>query len=384
MLVNYKLHPDEDVDQRSESGHTKLSSKLSFTHYSKDISEYETSERLRRVEYYLYEVAHKAIPHSRESAKDRAERVYHKECIKIKNISDFYKLAIVIRRNHQEWKNYIADPTISVSRSLQPVAENKALAFCFAVLESLGIVNLDIKKPVFIATPVRGKICLEAKLTLQLAKYTLSLWDSLGRPQVSNEDSSFMSRYVRYIFSSQIASEHISYLGSYFFKMHSLMRDEYFLPINALPQEEDEDTIISRYEIDFWKLIDDASLSMAYDTRDSNTLQSISELFPEYPEIIAESIGAYYWFSIAPPPPPTLSSETIMAFVALQEVLREHFLGDKKHLYIKSDCGEGAIHHSVALKHLYKFPRLRKDFKKAPYVLSLLQRKKYDRNPEGL
>lgn len=387
MFKTKNLHSNADEDQRPASESIKNTLDLAFTQYLNELREYEISQRLRRVEYHLHEVAYKAIPHREESGKDKAKRIYNNTCVKTQNISMFYKLATVIRKNYQEWRKYIADPTMSVSTSFKPVTDNKALAFCFAVLESLGVVNLDIRKPFFIGTPVRGKIFLEAELTMKRADDTLLLWNSLGRPKISSQDPSFMERCERFIFSSPLRflapKCTSSTVGSFFIEIHSLMRDEYFVPINTLSQEANGSTVIGRYEIDFWKLIDDASLSMAYDSCDSNTLQSISELFPEYPEFIAESIGAYYWFSIAPPSRPPYR-ERGMAFLALREALYEHFLGDKKHLYIKSDCGEGAIHHNIALEHLYKFPRLRKDFKKSPNVLSLLQRDKYDRNPEGL
>lgn len=338
----------------------------------------EIVERLRRVDFSLEKVSDELEPQwlKKISLRMEAERVYNKY-FRRTNASLFYYYATLIRRHNDAWELYVSDATNDIPEPLRPLTDNKVLSFCFAALDILGVINLDPAKTFVAGNPIRGIISMEIELTSKHIENILLIWDMLGRPQLGRRND-FLTVVYRMSFSPNFKRNFswycVNYFQSFLMGINELLNNEYFVPIKISIDNTNDRTLNLHYTINFWSMIDNASFTMAFDSNGIDTLDSINELFPEYPEFIAEIIHAYYYRSTVPRDP----TDNFAKLLALREVLYEHFLGGKK---ISIFGGWGEVHHRGALKHLDKFPGITQEFMEHYCVLIGWQRTKYHRNP---
>ena len=362
---------------------------------SEHLSMLEVEERLRRVNFHYYGFAGWG---SREASDDAIKAYARRELddyLRIRNAINFYSAASLIRRNYQEWEIFISDPAKGAPAHLQSLTDNMQLAFCLAALEIQGFISLKPERPFISGESVKGIVQLGAEHTAESAKKIVLLWDLLGRPQIIFEDDRFMDMAFKAFFMNggkyALDSGYTQYPGFVFGDILHVINHDYFVPIMEIPERIDGKISGYRFEFHFWKLIDNASLTMAFDNADCDTLRTIEDLFPEKPELISEIIRAYHYSSYGSP----RGSVEARKITIFREVLCEYFLGVSKVSWLnwgyifplRSRYRDNhTLHHGGALLQLPKFPKLERECKERTFCYHCYSdcASKYSRNPEGL
>lgn len=363
---------------------------------SEQMSMLEVEERLRRVDYHYYSFKKWESTKASDDAIKTYARGELNDCLKTHNAIKFYSAASLIRKNYQEWEIFISDPAKGAPAHLQSLTDNMQLTFCLAALEIQGFINLKPDRPFISGESVKGIVQLEAEHTAESAKKIVLLWDLLGRPQILFEDDRFMDMAFKAFFMNggkyALDMGYTQYPGFVFGNILHVINHDYFVPIMEIPERIGGEISGYRFEFHFWELIDNASLTMAFDSVDFDTLRTIEDLFPEKPGLIPEIIHAYLCGSYEYR---RVSVETRQR-LKFRELLCEYFLGVGKVSWINwgdissSLCTTSnhkyILHHRGALLQLPKFPEVERECKEQTYCYHCYSdcASKYSRNPEGL
>lgn len=322
------------------------------------LSKQETEERARR--FYL--------PHMdllfRECSQlpDRLVSLQSRDFNSLLLADDYlptpYIAAVLIRRNYEIWEQYLSDPSKGVPTVFQYFAGNKSLIYYLAALSKHGIINLDPSKPFLNGELISGEIHIESERPQGYIEKMLSLWDSLERPKVNSYRWFELAHGAAF---SPSRDENI--VQNLFWEADNLVGGNgwtwgggYF---GLCPQK---DTVhLIRIErkypekvfcrLDTRSLIESISMAMVFDLPEIAILDSISELIPQIPALITESIRLYRVCSISPPFPKRMMVDTLAqdfhyCMFGLDVPLEEGLSIDSP------------LHHSSALKHIRERPEL--------------------------
>lgn len=112
----------------------------------------------------------------------------------------FFKAANLVRKNYEEWKKFLKDPTQLPPQVFQGYFENKLLVLFLFFFDSIKYFNLDPRYPFFVCVNVsttdsmmlhENNIDSEIFRSLEIGESLVNMWNSFGCPEKETTDVGF-------------------------------------------------------------------------------------------------------------------------------------------------------------------------------------------------
>lgn len=278
-------------------------------------------------------------------------------------MSEFFSAASLVRKNPIQWIKYMTNPSRRPPKVFESFSDDKLLIFYLFFCDKMKIFHLDPDYPFFICDQVdtytyvvRG----EADDDLGTVQAIIKMWISTGSPWKESDWGVRLLRIAEMLRDNSAFEKNKNHavIGWYFWEL-----THHFGFVDCL-HGQDISTDIGFLDLPQFAI--EASIAVALDNHGLNTLELIHELFPQFPELIPNTIRVYF-LSITNSQPPTHQNATTSyarermlkqegeSFIIARTVLYEIF--DVRVSY--SDIDENIPLRNQSIKEfIRKFPEL--------------------------
>lgn len=349
---------------------------VSLTESLGKMSTSERMERARRVDYKLKDWFPGMCPlvgRNNASMELKANHGYY-QCYKATNMSKFCNGAVTIRQSHQnyeEWKQYTSKPCMSIPSSLKLLTNDLEVIFGLALLEKIKLISLEPNTLFISGNTNENSVLFEDLTSTTDIEELLVLWESLGRPRMHFlENVNLIDEAYNAHFASKGKPEPPSIseeigprpLDSYeirklVWEVCLFLATDCYVPIKP-------DYYTTSFKLNFDEFIHHISLSIAFDSLETDTLGAIYKLFPTHPELLPRIIREYRVLAVDPP----FGDDPFL--VKMRDVNRKAFncktLYEKckyRGCFYRDESPRHGIYHSGALLQIQKHPHLFQDWK---------------------
>lgn len=262
-----------------------------------DVTSQEKSEICRTLESYIHQDYGEELGEMMEEF-DVTGICYYPKVLKDYK---FLSTALQIRKNYDDWSEFICNPTKNVSSTLHSIIKDKEIAFRLAILDSYGMIHLDPSHP-FITGECENeliKLCpASSRLSLE---HIIYLWSFLERPKFNFDLlNEFLHNAYEIFFNASMPSfrgflqresfESIVYRDTFakndFVNQLLMSSLSTFLPNFIFSYSE-------IWKLDFKHFISSAALTMAVCGKCADTLSLFRELFPNIEELMPLIVQKY-------------------------------------------------------------------------------------------
>lgn len=280
-LANFIIYKNHVYSQSHSHHH------MQYEH----LSVWECYERKQRIYFLLYD--HNIDFDKFSHEKSIAERQIRKRLTMSSTLTTFLHAALIIRKNPTQWKNYLKNPSRRPPKIFDPVVEDKLLIFYLYFCDKLKIFHLDPRYPFLICEKIEKCTFIingKSDRDLGIIKDVIEMWKSMGSPLSESEYGVEVSRIAELLknpSSLKARREPIS-IGWFFWELTRQFGFHSSLTNSGTSMSTEKGYLDMPY------FVIEASIAIAFDKNEVNTLELIYELFPQFPEFIPNAVRAYY------------------------------------------------------------------------------------------
>lgn len=252
----------------------------------------ERIERASRIEFSGIAVQSYA-PEYLESYQSEAKKEAKKMVEFVSNTNTWLHAVQLVRKHYAQWKGFLKRPSGPAPHVFKSFIDDKMLVFYLFLGDHLNIFRLNPRFPF-----ISGETFDDRKLLVQGrrdnnfcdVKFVVKTWESLGSPWTDSRCGKDLSCLAKEIKKSKARKEKQSNfcLAWHFWELTSQFGVYWCLSDSDHTEETTE-----RVLFDFYDFIQVTSISIASDRPGMNSLETIGELFPEFPKLVAFIIHEY-------------------------------------------------------------------------------------------
>lgn len=215
-----------------------------------------------------------------------------------RRLSKFLRAALLIRHNYSHWCELLKDITQPLPIQLESVLEDKMLVFLLIWCDAIKVFHLNPEYPFLICEhspevsrnfPIYDIYTVDGDL--RITQLLLDLWNKIQMPEKvtvwGKELTEVADRLQNGNPSGKIDDLNI---GDIFYKA------AHAFDLSFLSDDSGEGCYTEKVSFDLNELVLKCSAAVALDSSDSNTLEIVLELFPQFPELVGE-ISKHYVLS---------------------------------------------------------------------------------------